>query len=153
MSPDSHDHAAVAPAEVLDPVCGMNISPDDAVGQVDHKGQTYYFCSESCLEQFQGRSGTLPVDRPHRRGDHSFDMDREYTCPMDPEVRQKGPGACPKCGMALEPVDVAPLNKTEWTCPMHPEIVRDAPGSCPICGMALEPAVVTLEERNRNSTT
>jgi Cu+-exporting ATPase len=67
---------------------------------------------------------------------------------MDPEVRQKGPGACPKCGMALEPVDAAPATKTEWTCPMHPEIVRDEPGSCPICGMALEPRTVTLEERN-----
>jgi Cu+-exporting ATPase len=75
-------------------------------------------------------------------------MEREYTCPMDPDVRQKGPGACPKCGMALEPVDVAPVAKTEWTCPMHPEIVRDAPGSCPICGMALEPRVVTVEEDN-----
>ena len=72
----------------------------------------------------------------------------EYTCPMHPEVRQRGPGACPKCGMALEPVTAAPVTKTEWTCPMHPEIVRDAPGSCPICGMALEPRVVTLEDRN-----
>ena len=51
-------------------------------------------------------------------------------------------------GMALEPVDVAPLTKTEWTCPMHPEVVRDGPGSCPICGMALEPRTVTLEEKN-----
>ncbi len=67
---------------------------------------------------------------------------------MDPEVRQIGPGACPKCGMALEPVSAAPLTKTEWTCPMHPEIVRDEPGSCPICGMALEPRVVTLDEEN-----
>jgi Cu+-exporting ATPase len=50
--------------------------------------------------------------------------------------------------MALEPVEVAPVTKTEWTCPMHPEIVRDAPGSCPICGMALEPRVVTIEESN-----
>ena len=71
------------------------------------------------------------------------DMEREYTCPMDPEVRQQGPGACPKCGMALEPVDFAPVTRIEWTCPMHPEIVRDAPGSCPICGMALEPVTVT----------
>jgi Cu+-exporting ATPase len=67
---------------------------------------------------------------------------------MDPEVRQKGPGVCPKCGMALEPVDVAPVTKTEWTCPMHPEIVRDAPGACPICGMALEPRTVTVEQDN-----
>jgi Cu+-exporting ATPase len=50
--------------------------------------------------------------------------------------------------MALEPMDIAPLARTEWTCPMHPEIVRDAPGSCPICGMALEPRTVTVEERN-----
>jgi P-type Cu+ transporter len=67
--------------------------------------------------------------------------DRMYTCPMHPEVRQRGPGNCPKCGMALEPV-VASGPRTEWTCPMHPEIVRDAPGSCPICGMALEPRTV-----------
>jgi Cu+-exporting ATPase len=70
-----------------------------------------------------------------------------FTCPMHPDVRQVGPGACPKCGMALEPVEpAAASSKTEWTCPMHPEIVRDAPGSCPICGMALEPRTVSLEE-------
>ncbi len=67
---------------------------------------------------------------------------------MHAEVRQLGAGACPKCGMALEPVHVTSGTKTEWTCPMHPEIVRDAPGSCPICGMALESRTVTLEERN-----
>ena len=73
-----------------------------------------------------------------------------HTCPMDPEVRQEGPGDCPKCGMALEPlVATAPATKTEYTCPMHPQIVRDAPGSCPICGMALEPrTIAAAEERN-----
>ncbi|HEX4642040.1 MAG TPA: heavy metal translocating P-type ATPase, partial [Candidatus Acidoferrales bacterium] len=74
----------------------------------------------------------------------------EYTCPMDPEVLQQGPGDCPKCGMALEPLVAAlPTTKTEYTCPMHPEIVRDAPGTCPICGMNLEPRTVTAaEEKN-----
>jgi P-type Cu+ transporter len=67
--------------------------------------------------------------------------DRIYTCPMHPDVRQRGPGNCPKCGMTLEPV-VAAGPQTEWTCPMHPQIVRGAPGSCPICGMALEPRMV-----------
>ena len=68
----------------------------------------------------------------------------EYTCPMHPEVRQKAPGSCPKCGMSLEPVaPPAPTAKVEWTCPMHPQIVRDSPGNCPICGMALEPRKVT----------
>ncbi|MGH9691454.1 MAG: heavy metal translocating P-type ATPase [Candidatus Acidiferrales bacterium] len=70
-----------------------------------------------------------------------------YICPMDPEVRQNGPGACPKCGMALEPdVPTAPETHTEYTCPMHPEIVRSEPGSCPICGMALEPRTVVADE-------
>ena len=70
-----------------------------------------------------------------------------YVCPMDPEVREPKPGACPKCGMALEPAQpAAPLMKTEYVCPMHPEIVRPEPGACPICGMALEPRTVTLDE-------
>ncbi len=70
-----------------------------------------------------------------------------YTCPMHPEIREPGPGACPKCGMALEPLALsAPATRTEWTCPMHPEIVRNEPGSCPICGMALEPKTITAEE-------
>ena len=71
--------------------------------------------------------------------------DRIYTCPMHPEVRQRGPGNCPKCGMTLEPM-VAASPRTEWTCPMHPQIVRAAPGSCPICGMALEPRTVGAVE-------
>jgi P-type Cu+ transporter len=135
-----------APAEVLDPVCGMSIAPEDAVGHVDHGGNTYYFCSQSCLEQFR--------DDPDRflKGDPSATEPAapagvDYICPMDPEVRQKEPGACPKCGMALEPdLASAPMLRTEYTCPMHPEIVRDEPGSCPICGMALEPRTVTLED-------
>jgi Cu+-exporting ATPase len=147
MSPHSHNHAALAPAGVLDPVCGMTISPDVAVGHIDHDGRTYYFCSHSCLDQFRANPDAFLHERS-AAATTPTDMEREYTCPMDPDVRQKGPGACPKCGMALEPVDVAPLTRTEWTCPMHPEIVRDAPGSCPICGMALEPRVVTLEDRN-----
>jgi len=52
MSRDSHDHTAVARAKVLDPVCGMTISPDDAVGHVDHKGSKYYFCSNGCKAKF-----------------------------------------------------------------------------------------------------
>ena len=72
-----------------------------------------------------------------------------YVCPMCPEVRQIGPGPCPKCGMALDPESPAlPATRREYTCPMHPEIVRTGPGNCPICGMALEPRTVTVEEDN-----
>ncbi|MDP2279911.1 MAG: HAD-IC family P-type ATPase, partial [Nitrospirota bacterium] len=68
---------------------------------------------------------------------------------MDPEIMQDTPGACPICGMALEPlVPLLTVTKTEWTCPMHPEVVSDSPGACPKCGMALEPKTVSVEEAN-----
>ncbi|REK17285.1 MAG: copper-translocating P-type ATPase [Planctomycetota bacterium] len=73
-----------------------------------------------------------------------------YTCPMHPEVRQEGPGSCPKCGMALEPVEVEAPPATEYTCPMHPQIVRSEPGNCPICGMELEPRVPAAAEESDN---
>jgi Cu+-exporting ATPase len=82
------------------------------------------------------------------------EAEAEYTCPMHPEVRQQGPGSCPKCGMALAAAGIpTPSVKTEWTCPMHPQIVRDKPGNCPICGMALEPRTVTLEEEENPELT
>ena len=162
----------------IDPVCGMRVTPSRAAGRADHRGRTYYFCSRGCLDKFQRAPDDYveppsPATAPRAdtrehtslsaavvRLEHDLVrsvLDRVagdtseqalYTCPMDPEVRQRGPGACPRCGMALEPVSAAPASRTEWTCPMHPEVVRDAPGACPICGMALEPRQVTLEERN-----
>jgi P-type Cu+ transporter len=127
----------------VDPVCGMTIEEEDAVGTHQHDGVTYYFCNPSCLERFTAdpkqflEPATAAATPP---GGATF------ICPMDPEVTSTKPGACPKCGMALEPdlSNPAALTKVEYTCPMHPEIVRDAPGPCPICGMALEPRTVTL---------
>ena len=71
---------------------------------------------------------------------------RIYTCPMHPEVRQSGPGTCPDCGMALEPVapPAGPMG-AGYTCPMHPEVRQSGPGACPDCGMALEPQTVAEE--------
>jgi Cu+-exporting ATPase len=142
--------SANVPAEsvVVDPVCGMRILPADAVGQVTHRGRTFHFCSQSCLDKFTAAPESYLGAEPAEPHTHALGDTREYICPMDPEVRQIGPGACPKCGMALEPVSAAPLTKTEWTCPMHPEVVRDQAGACPICGMALEPRVVALDEQN-----
>jgi Cu+-exporting ATPase len=72
-----------------------------------------------------------------------------FTCPMHPEVQAEKPGFCPKCGMALEPVEISSVSdRTEYTCPMHPEIVRDQPGNCPICGMVLEPRDVSVGSAN-----
>ncbi|MGE0406132.1 MAG: heavy metal translocating P-type ATPase [Candidatus Korobacteraceae bacterium] len=148
---------APTPAVEIDPVCGMEVEPAHAAGHVDHNRRTYYFCSTGCERKFRdnpemylapksaenkaGLKGTKPSPAP---------LGSIYICPMDPEVRQHGPGACPKCGMALEPeVPLAATRRVQYTCPMHPEIVRDEPGSCPICGMALEPVTVTAgEEQN-----
>jgi len=70
----------------------------------------------------------------------------KYFCPMCSGVESEKPGACPKCGMALElnPTWKAPA-KTIYTCPMHPEVEQDHPGTCPKCGMALEPKTVTAD--------
>ena len=95
-----------AEAEVIDPVCGMSIAPSDAVGHVEHRGHTYYFCNQSCLERFSAAPESFLSPAPAPSAPAGADT-REYTCPMDPEVRQIGPGACPKCGMALEPVTVS----------------------------------------------
>jgi len=137
--------------DTRDPVCGMTVDPHEASGTAVHDGHTYYFCSPSCRERFQAAPETYVEHRGAAATDSSRppggDEAVEYTCPMHPEVRQRGPGACPKCGMALEPVTLAaPMTRTEYTCPMHPEIVRPEPGFCPICGMALEPRTVTVED-------
>ena len=134
-------------ATAVDPVCGMRVNPATAAGHYQYGGTTYYFCSRSCLERFKAapESFLAPPAAPPAPAPAAGD----YVCPMDPEVRQDHPGACPKCGMALEPAAPRrPVTTTTWTCPMHPEIVRDEPGSCPICGMALEPRTVSIEERS-----
>ncbi len=129
---------------VLDPVCGMTIATSDSVGEFDYKGTRYYFCHSSCLARFQADPESFL--RPQAPAPPA-PAGTIYTCPMDPEVRQDHPGACPVCGMALEPdLSTLPSTRVEYTCPMHPEIVRDEPGACPICGMALEPRTVEAAE-------
>jgi Cu+-exporting ATPase len=130
----------------VDPVCGMDVDPAEAAGQHVHAGQTYYFCNPSCLQRFKANPDSFLVAAGQREVAPAA-PGATYICPMDPEVREDHPGACPKCGMALEPdIGSAPATKVEYTCPMHPEIVRDEPGSCPICGMSLEPRTVTVDE-------
>jgi Cu+-exporting ATPase len=128
----------------------MSIDPHTAKGGSHvHEGHTYYFCNPKCREKFQAepRKYVSPVPAPAPTpAPTPAPSGTVYICPMDPEVRQDHPGACPKCGMALEPEQPAVQTRTEYVCPMHPEIVRSEPGSCPICGMALEPRTVTLEE-------
>ena len=89
----------------IDPVCHMEIEEEDSVGTFEHKGVTYYFCAESCLERFREAPDAFlsgePVDVPPPEAGEGEAI--TYICPMDPEVVSNKPGPCPICGMALEP--------------------------------------------------
>jgi Cu+-exporting ATPase len=85
----------------LDPVCGMTVQPATAAHRAEHAGVPYFFCSASCQAKFVASPG------------HYLDTSRKqphptegatYTCPMHPQIRHDGPGFCPICGMALEPL-------------------------------------------------
>jgi Cu+-exporting ATPase len=88
---------------VIDPVCGMSVRPADAAGNQQYQGETYYFCGPGCAAKFRASP-----DRYLQPGNPTPPTGQqvEYTCPMHPEVRQWGPGTCPKCGMALEPREI-----------------------------------------------
>ena len=93
--------------QVVDPVCGMKFAPEKAAGHLEYNGETYYFCYIGCLEKFRSDPekylNDVKPDNNPPACPHVVDGAVEYICPMDPEVRQKTPGACPVCGMALEP--------------------------------------------------
>jgi P-type Cu+ transporter len=170
--------SAKIPTAMKDPVCGMDVNPATARYKARHEQGDYLFCSAGCLAKFQENPGKVLSSTPKPMGSGVVfpsaatpivlastaapstasegkpakvglaKAARAYVCPMCVEVRQNGPGPCPRCGMALDPESPSLPGKTEYTCPMHPEIVRDGPGHCPICGMALEPRTVTAEEDN-----
>lgn len=146
----SRHHASVTAASAAqasrDPVCGMAVAAGTSM-TAQHGGRLYRFCSERCRQRFQ----QAPEDYARDESDAAAAQPaalgpRTWTCPMHPEIQQHRPGACPKCGMALEPALPSSGQSRRWTCPMHPEIVRDAPGACPKCGMALEPLLAAERE-------
>jgi P-type Cu+ transporter len=99
-SPETATPQAPASATVLDPVCGMEISRGDAVGSYVYAGKEYFFCNPSCLENFRANPGQYLNSS---RTEAAPATSTGYVCPMHPEVVRDGPGACPICGMALEP--------------------------------------------------
>ncbi len=96
------DMASDAGGTHLDPVCGMTVAAETAAGTHEYEGTKYYFCTVGCRDKFAADpekylNPAEPADLP---------LDVEYTCPMDPEIVQIGPGVCPVCGMALEPKEI-----------------------------------------------
>src|ERR1039458_5906229 len=95
--------------EEHDPVCGMKVDPSEAAASMEHHGATVYFCSESCAAKFRAAPEKYVQAKPDAAPPHlaaKSEPQGKYTCPMHPEVKQTGPGSCPKCGMALEPREV-----------------------------------------------
>jgi Cu+-exporting ATPase len=90
-------------AAAKDPVCGMDVDPQHAAGSHVHNGVTYYFCSGHCLARFRASPERYLAPQAQPEAMPGGD----YTCPMHPEIVQTGPGACPVCGMALEPKTLA----------------------------------------------
>ena len=100
-----------------DPVCGMTVKSPRPERSVEHSGRTYYFCSDRCRDRFAADPEGILSRPPPDRGQHGHETPTPraaapappgtiYTCPMHPEVREPKPGACPFCGMALEPEGV-----------------------------------------------
>lgn len=111
MSHVHEHHKTSASPAVKDPVCGMDVDPATSEHHVEYDGSTYHFCSGHCQARFEANPGQY-VDAQSgvetaASAPSSGEADVEYTCPMHPEIRQMGPGACPICGMALEPVMVS----------------------------------------------
>lgn len=101
-----------------DPVCGMMVDLQKPAAKHEYNNKTYYFCSLSCAERFQKEPERFPAASGKAGMEHAMGAAHpgpaappaagknvRYTCPMDPEIVQIGPGFCPKCGMALEPMD------------------------------------------------
>src|SRR5713226_8913486 len=114
------------PPKLKDPVCGMAVDPEKAAGKVEHAGETFYFCSKGCAERFSREpekflaapsTGSMhhnPAPAQDAAMQHNApaalrtpdEKKVRYTCPMHPQIIRFGPGSCPICGMALEPMDV-----------------------------------------------
>jgi P-type Cu+ transporter len=152
MAEDANDR-------VKDPVCGMTIDPRSAAGRSDYAGAAYYFCASSCKQRFDGAPETYvnrgseaispPAGHPHAPVPpvQGAAKPTRYTCPMHPEIVRDGPGSCPICGMALEPL--APTGQEET----NPELVDMSRRfwvslalTLPVFTMAMAEMIPTLRE-------
>ena len=98
---DSREDADTA----IDPVCGMTVDLDAGKLSFDHDGMTYHFCSDGCRTKFS-KDPEHYLSGAHRQAAEDAPAGTLYTCPMHPEIVQEGPGTCPLCGMALEPMGI-----------------------------------------------
>ena len=114
MDMNKHENGHTStPSRVKDPVCGMDVDPTTSEHHLVHDGTTYYFCSGQCRNKFDLAPDAYlspatghPTGHGHGGNAATPPPGTEWTCPMHPEILRPGPGSCPICGMALEPVMV-----------------------------------------------
>lgn len=97
------EHGTEGDQLATDPVCGMSVDKSKAAHTAKHTSHDYFFCSAGCKEKFEADPERYLDDR---REPEPMPTGTLYTCPMHPEIVQEGPGTCPKCGMALEPMGI-----------------------------------------------
>jgi P-type Cu+ transporter len=130
-----HDHDGRA-QRVIDPVCGMSVDPATARHRVEHAGREYFFCSPRCRERFVGEPERFVGGR--EAAPPQAPAGAEWTCPMHPEIVRDGPGSCPICGMALEPMTpVAGEAENPELADMSRRFWVSAPLSAPLLAMAM----------------
>lgn len=128
---------------VKDPVCDMDVRVEASTPKSNFEGKTFYFCAEWCREQFEKNPKKyLERDRSPGRMPTDEELSKIYTCPMDPEVRNQGPGSCPVCGMALEPMDPLeglrqPANRDPEWITMHRRFWGSALLSLPLLYLSM----------------
>ncbi|MBC9175970.1 heavy metal translocating P-type ATPase [Pseudoroseomonas ludipueritiae] len=100
-----HKPANDMEAKVRDPVCGMAVDPAKTPHHAQHHGTAFHFCSAGCKSKFEADPGKY-LKAEKVAAPTAAEKAAIYTCPMHPEIRQQGPGSCPICGMALEPLEI-----------------------------------------------
>jgi Cu+-exporting ATPase len=100
----NNDDAEKTPDVAIDPVCGMSVTIETAKHRLNYRGQDYFFCGARCRTRFEAEPEKFLQPK---QAEPAAPAGTIYTCPMHPEVQQVGPGACPICGMALEPEQVS----------------------------------------------
>ena len=104
---DTADQSVIETA--TDPVCGMTVDTSAGKPRHDHDGETYHFCGQGCCDRFAADPQHY-LSGAHLEAAANAPAGTMFTCPMDPEIIQEGPGSCPVCGMALEPMGIPPAD-------------------------------------------
>lgn len=139
--------------KTIDPICGMTVAPTTAINSI-HQGQDYYFCSPHCKKKFEADPRSYLDKKDEKKHSQALSTIKEtspkpnenavYTCPMHPEIKKQGPGNCPICGMALEPLEVSLETETPELRDMIKRFKISVPLSLPLLTLGMSEMIPGL---------